>query len=125
MKWISQLFILGWLLANAAPTDAALSVAILEANSNQTGGIVAMATPKLTAGGKFSIVERQQVEKILREQQLATVLGSDRGADRISIGKLMQADLLVFLQPHNDQPPRLEVSIAETHLTPATIPAGN
>ncbi len=99
----------------AGRLDAAVRVALLQTDLKQSGDIVSLVEASLTAAGKVTLVERQQVEKILHEQDLQTVLGADAVVGRAAMGKLLQADLLVFIQPHEKPELSLGVVISETH----------
>ena len=56
--------------------------------------MVRLVEARLSEAGKVSLVERQQIDKVLQEQKLQAVLGADAIAGRIAMGKLLQADLL-------------------------------
>ena len=103
------------MLAANVRAEAAIRVAVLESSPDQTSNIVALLLPKLTAGDRFNVVERSQIDKLLHEQQLSTLLGANAMSGRISVGHILQADLLVFVQPEPGQKRRLNISISETH----------
>lgn len=109
-------FLVGLLALSAAvPLDAAVRVALLQTNPAQTSDVVALVEADLTTAGKVTLVERQQVEKVLHEQQVQAVLGADAIAGRTLFGKLLQADLLVFIRPQDKPQPNWELIVAETH----------
>ncbi len=96
--------------------EAAVRVAVLEVDPKRTDATVALLLPKLTEGNRFAVVERQQIDKILREQQLSAMLGPKAVIGRIAIGKILQADLLVFVRPaETGQQSHFEIAISETH----------
>jgi hypothetical protein len=103
------------LVLSAARLDGAVHLALLQTDAQQTGTVVAAVEAELAAGTKVSLVERQQIEKILHEQRLQTVLGADAVAGRVALGKMLQAELLVFLQYEQQPVPHLNVVISETH----------
>ncbi len=110
--------LLGCLLALSMTIrlQAAVRVAVLEVDPKRTEATVALLVPKLTQGDRFAVVERQQIDKILREQQLSAMLGPQAVMGRISLGKILQADLLVFVRPtETGQLSHFEVAISETH----------
>jgi len=109
-------FVVGMLaLVAANPSLGAVRVALVQTSPEQSGDVVALVEAGLTAAGKVSLVERQQIDKVLQEQQLQAVLGADAVAGRVAMGKLLQADLLVFIQPQEKLQPILNVVISETH----------
>src|SRR5262245_43675119 len=84
-------------LLAAEQSQATVRVALLQSDAKTTGNVVALLETRLSGGGKVALVERQQVEKVLAEQQLQAVLGADAVKARAAMGKLLQADLLVFI----------------------------
>ena len=106
-----------WLsaISAATPLVAATRVALLQTNPKQSSDVAALVEVKLSASDKISVVERQQVEKILQEQQLQKVLSADAVGGRAFLGELLQADLLVFIQPQVQPESLLNVVISETH----------
>src|SRR5688500_2269135 len=53
----------------------------------------------LAEGGLVTPVERAGLGHVLREQQLAAAFGPEAGARRVELGRLTNAELLVFLRP--------------------------
>jgi hypothetical protein len=110
-----KLFVSLALILAVTPLHAAVRVAILQSEPQQTADLTALVETRLSTAGKVSLVERQQIDKLLHEQQLQSVLGADAVQGRAKIGKLLQADLLVFIQRQDDPAPIISVVISETH----------
>lgn len=53
---------------------------------------------RLAAAGKLVLVERREVEQVLREQELAALFGAEGVGRRIEVGALLRADVLVLLR---------------------------
>src|SRR5580704_10859233 len=110
------------ILSAATPIQTSTRVAILQIDPEQTGDVVATLESRLVTASNLVVVERQQIDKILREQQLSAMLGPQAVSGRIAIGRILQADLLVFIQPEkslqaiqNTAQPHFEIAITETH----------
>ncbi len=108
--------ICGWCLVVLAGSQlsAAPRIAMLQASPELTGAAVALAEAKLLNQGNVELVERTRIAEILREHQLQAALGAGAVAGRISLGKLLKADLLVALQLHDSKEPIVSVVICET-----------
>lgn len=95
-------------LAAAAPPNCALldpekipQAALLEA--------------KLLADADGTWVERAQIDKILKEQKLQAMFSPQGVGDRVKLGKLLKADVLVMVRPVKDaKEPTLELAVSET-----------
>ena len=90
-------------------------VALIQSDIDRSGNITALVEARLTAAAKVTLVERQQVDKILHEQHVQAVLGPDATTGRAKFGQLLQADLLVFIQPATAPATGFNVIVAETH----------
>ncbi len=102
-------------LCGAGRLPAAVRAALLQTAPEKTGDVVALLEPQLAAGSKIELVERQQIDKLVREQELSAAFGADAVGARVALGKLLQADLLVFVRAEPGSPPQASVAIAESH----------
>jgi hypothetical protein len=76
---------------------------------------VALLEAKLLADPSATWVERSAIAKILKEQTLQAAFGPQGGADRVRLGKLLKADLLVLVRAVKDaKEPALEVVVSDT-----------
>lgn len=83
------------------PTCAVLTDAA-GAEPGEREAIVARAAlleARLAEGRHVTPVDRAELDRVLREQQLAAAFGPDAGGRRVELGRLLKADLLVFLRP--------------------------
>ena len=70
--------------------------AILAAPEVRDAGVSDLLTAELSSRD-FELVEREQLEAIAKEIELAKLLGSDGSASRLKVGQLLKADVLVLL----------------------------
>ena len=70
----------------------------------------------LLASGKASWVERNEIDRILKEQELQAAFGAANARDRLALGKLLKADVLVLLRNVRSaaMPPAIECVVCET-----------
>jgi hypothetical protein len=66
-------------------------------------GISDLLAAKLAATEKLELVEREQLEMVLKELELATLLGPS-GNSRLRLGKVLKADALVLLTVESAAP---------------------
>ena len=77
--------------------------------------IIAMLEEALSQETGVVLVERAEVRKILREQELSLLFAAENLRERIAVGHLLKADLLVFLEEHREgKIPCVQVRICET-----------
>lgn len=75
----------------------------------------ALLEAKLLADPSLTWVERGGIDKVLREQRLQAVFSPQGVGDRVTLGRLLKADLLVMVRPAKDaKEPALEVVVCET-----------
>jgi hypothetical protein len=76
----------------------------------------ALLEAKLLDGAKLAWLERGDIDKILAEQELQALFAPEAGSQRIALGKLLKAHVLVLLRSA-DNPPgakHLELVVFET-----------
>ncbi len=60
-------------------------------------------------------LERNRIESLLGEQKLRALLAPEQGAERVSVGRLLKAQMLVILHTTTDvKIPRVELVVCET-----------
>jgi hypothetical protein len=94
--------LLGGLLPAIATEVEPLRVAVLTTTGLPLANLGDLVTAALGAEPGVELVERDQIEAVLRELELATVLGADAPGERLKLGALLHADLLVLLGPESD-----------------------
>ncbi|TVS16323.1 MAG: hypothetical protein EA424_14355, partial [Planctomycetaceae bacterium] len=93
----------GWCLIAAAcePAYAAERWAIVAATELQESGLGDLLTARLSRHEpdepEIELVERDRLDAALRELELAACLGPQDGPQRMRLGQLLRADVLVLL----------------------------
>ena len=87
------------LLSLATPSSAEHTIAILgPAKPTELFALQALSEAELSSVQNIAVVERQNLDKILREHKLA-ISGLADPVTAIRVGKLVGAELLVFIEP--------------------------
>ncbi len=79
--------------------------------------LIGLLEAKLSGDGKLRLVERNEIDKVLKEQELGAAFAAEGIGRRIKLGALLKADLLVFLrerQGKEKDAKAIEVAVAET-----------
>ncbi len=101
------------LLSLAASAQAAAPVCALL--DPEKAPQAALLEAKLLGDPAATWVERANVDAVLKEQMLQRMFSPQGVGDRVKLGKLLKADLLVMVRPVKDaKEPALEVVISET-----------
>lgn len=97
----------GHLKPNTVPTCALIDVS--------RSPLSAIVEARLLAKGDAIWLERSQIDKLLAEQELQAAFSPDAGRQRIALGRLLKADLLVILRTGQKEKQRFaELVVAET-----------
>ncbi|PQO25274.1 hypothetical protein C5Y96_25560 [Blastopirellula marina] len=87
--------------------------ALIDIDQSALGGLL---EAELLALPNTQWVERTEIQKLLNEQRLQSIVGAQSGNDRRSIGGVLKADVLVLLRTiEEDQKKYAEIVIAETN----------
>src|SRR4051794_17942554 len=97
--------------ASLGASAAAPSCALLDPDKAPR---VALLEAKLIADASATWVERADVDKILKEQKLQAAFGPQGVGDRVKLGKLLKADMLVMVRLIKVPQEALEVVVSET-----------
>jgi hypothetical protein len=97
--------------ADPRPTPAVPTCALLDPERVPRA---ALLEAKLLADPSAAWVERTAIEKVLKEQAVQALFGPQGGADRVRLGKLLRADLLVLVRPVQEAKEALEVVVSDT-----------
>lgn len=97
---------------SGAETDnSKLRAAMLDVNSSPLG---ALLEQRLLTNHEVQWLERNEIEWILKEQDLSQLLGAAAVSQRVNVGELLKADLLVILK-HVDKPEKhADLVVCET-----------
>lgn len=96
-------------ISAAAGADAPMVAVLDPGNSDR----VPLLEAKL-AESNLKLVDRAAVDAVLREQQLQAAFGAQGVGERVRLGKLLKADLLVLVRKAPGTAPVLEVMMTET-----------
>jgi hypothetical protein len=80
--------------SGAGQTNAGTTAALVDADKSPLGTLLEAA---LLTGSKLTWVERNQIDKIVAEQQLQVAFSPEGIAARSSLGRLLKADVLILL----------------------------
>jgi hypothetical protein len=97
------------------PAGRGVTCAVLHAppeGGNDLAPLASLLETELAARPGVTLVERDAIEQVLREQQLGQALGAAQTAQRAALGRLLRADLLIILSP--GAPPGPAVAAAAT-----------
>lgn len=103
-------------LSTAQPAIKRLPTAAL---IDRDGGVVAgLLEARLLDKGDAKWLERNEIERVLQEQRLDAAFGAAGGKERLALGKLLKADLLVMVRrvdsPQEKGQELLECVVCET-----------
>ncbi len=101
----------------AAPPDPVPVCAIIadKALDLHASPLVALLEANLSEDEKLSLVERMEIDRVLQEQQLQLLFSAEGGTQRVALGRLLKADLLVLLQAGEKESARyVDVIVSET-----------
>ena len=100
------------LLVPAVASAAGPTCALLDPEKTPRA---ALLEAKLLAEPGANWVERADIDKVLKEQKLQAAFGPQGVGERVKLGKLLKADLLVMVRPVKDAKEQtLEVVVSET-----------
>lgn len=76
---------------------------------------VTLLEAKLLAEAELRLVDRAQVDKVLQERQLQAVFGASAVKERVQLGQVLKADVLLQVRVHRSQKGAvLELVVSET-----------
>lgn len=99
-------------LASLTASAASPTCALLDPEKDPR---VALLEAKLLADPEGNWLERAGIDAILKEQELQALFGPQGVGERVKLGKLLKADVLVMVRPVKDaKEPTLELIVGET-----------
>ena len=93
---------------------AATRVAVISPGAAGVEWLASLVESRLAQKPAVVLLNRQDIKKILREQELQALLAPAGVAQRTSLGKLLQADLLVLIEGRKEPRPHAQVVVCET-----------
>ncbi len=100
--------------ARAAETVAPRCALLEDVTEGPSSPVVPLLEARLLAGDGVTLLERDAIAAILREQKVQSLFGPEAGRQRAAAGALLKADLLILLRAVREGPPSLDVTISET-----------
>lgn len=99
-------------MASPTPVCAIIADKALDLHASP---LVALLEASLSEDEKLSLVERMEIDRVLQEQQLQLLFSAEGGVERVALGRLLKADLLVLLQAGEKESARyVDVIVSET-----------
>ncbi len=95
----------------AARADEPVTAALVSVNKSAVGTLL---EARLLANVPARWVERNQIERILGEQELQAAFGPRDAARRVRLGRLLKADVLVLLRTTPARKAIIELTVCET-----------
>jgi len=89
-------------------------MAVVQVAGDDLTPLVALLEDRLSRNESYVLVDREHIDKVLKEQELAALSAARSVAGRMAVGHLLGADLLVLLSKHTTARPYYEVVISET-----------
>ncbi|MEI8373536.1 MAG: hypothetical protein WCJ35_11980 [Planctomycetota bacterium] len=96
------------------PTCAETRVAVIASQGASVEKVVPLVELRLGQKKDIVLLERENVKKVLREQELSALTAAEGTAKRIALGKLLKADLLVAIRGQEKPAPQVEIIVCET-----------
>jgi hypothetical protein len=104
------------ILASVCPLRAEVVCAVLPAaNSELASAAGELLEAQLGASPGLRLVSRAEIQAVLTEQILSAAMVAEGTGPRLQLGKLVKADLLVFVKQRGEKKtPGIELTVAET-----------
>lgn len=99
--------------AEAEENAKALRCALIDVDQSALAGLV---EAELITRTSEQWLERTEINRLLEEKQLQSLLSANAGDDRVALGQTLKADVLVILRTtQEDQQAKVELVVAETN----------
>jgi prolyl oligopeptidase len=92
----------------------ATRVAVLASGAAGVDRLAPLVEVRLAQQPAVTLVNRQDIKEVLREQELQALMAAAGTAKRTRLGKILQADLLVLIEGEEEPRPHARVVICET-----------
>lgn len=90
-------------------------LAVLPESGTDASKLATLLELGLAMRPDLQLVERQHLEQVIREQRLAAAFGPTAVAKRIELGRLADAEVLVFVGESQRPKPHFDLIVCETH----------
>ncbi len=111
LMFLGAVFAFPGFVEAAEPSKPAVVAVLDSENSNR----IPLLELKLAAEPGLTLVERSTVDAALKEQQLQAAFGPQGVGERVRLGKVFKADVLVMVRPvPQAKEPAVEVVVSET-----------
>ncbi len=106
--WMAAMFL------SCGALQAQPRIGVIAIDSAEIAQLLPLVELRLSKDSKVALVERNAINEVLREQQLQAALAADAPGKRVALGKILKADLLVFLAGRDKPKPHAVVVVCET-----------
>lgn len=89
-------------------------LAVLEVDSPQLAKTGDLLEAELLKLPEIEALDRANLNQVLQERKLQTVLSADATSERLKLAKLLKADVLVLLRAHEKPKPHVEFTVFES-----------
>ncbi|PCJ58607.1 MAG: hypothetical protein COA79_12665 [Planctomycetota bacterium] len=89
-------------------------IAVIQLDIKEIGIRTALLEEQLSNNKRLQLVDREHIDKVMREQEIAAISSALSGSRRMALGKLLKADLLVFYLDVKEPSPHCSIVISET-----------
>ncbi len=89
-------------------------VAVVPVEKGDLKPLIALLEEQLSRNDNCVLVDREHIDKVLKEQELAAISGASSVSKRRALGRLLGADLLVLLSKPSSHRVHYEVVISDT-----------
>ncbi len=101
----------GWV---GHPAWAQTRMGVIATKTANAQNLASLLELRLAQRPATALVERSEIDKVLGEQELQALLVADAPGKRAALGKMLKADLLIFLAERQKPKPHLMVVVCET-----------
>ena len=88
-------------------------IAVIGSQTAAVEKLVPLVELRLGQDKNVTLLERENIKDILREQELQALMTAEGTGKRVALGKLLKADLLVLIQEESEPEPHARVVICE------------
>src|ERR1039458_9772162 len=96
------------------PARAGTRMGVIVSHTSDRQNQAAFLEIRLAERPATALVERNEIDKVLGEQELQSLLVADAPGKRAGLGKMLKAALLIFLAESQEPKPHLRVVVCET-----------
>lgn len=109
-----SLLVIALVLFLATPVNAATRLAVLNIESPALAHIATFLELEFLKLPETETLERAKIDELLKEQVVQRAFSADAAAERVALGKILKADVLVLLQAVEKPKPHGNLIVFET-----------